>query len=116
MRIPPQTTVTVTGCCAPVGSFTVFVDWNGRVCVLQVGTFNEHVAQPQPNRFHAWVKSMGLEGDAMASSLWVDMFGDGITRDLEPTVQDGGRMWALFESCMRVFRTGAATCANLTES
>ena len=44
------------------------------------------------------------------------MYGDGITRDLEPTVQDKGSMWALFESCMRVFRSGAATCADKAEA
>jgi hypothetical protein len=45
---------------------------------------------------------MGVEDDPDAGSLWVDMFGDGLTRDLEPTVQDGGCMWDLFNSCMRV--------------
>ena len=44
------------------------------------------------------------------------MFGDGITRDLEPTVEDGGAMWRLFESCMRVFRSGAARCTDQTEA
>lgn len=87
----------------------------GTLDFLQVGTFNEHIAQPQPNKLQPWVHSMGLEGDAMASKLWVDMLGDGITRDLEPTVEDGGRLWTLFESCMRVFHTGAATCGNFTE-
>jgi hypothetical protein len=32
------------------------------------------------------------------------------------TVQDGGRLWALFESCMRVFKSGAATCTDKTEA
>ena len=44
------------------------------------------------------------------------MFGDGITRDLEPTVEDGGAIWRLFESCMRVFRSGAARCTDRTEA
>ena len=44
------------------------------------------------------------------------MFGDGVTRDLEPTVEDGGAMWRLFESCMRVFRSGAARCTDRTEA
>ncbi len=52
----------------------------------------------------------------MGSSLWVDMYGDAITRDLEPTVEDGGAMWDLLLSCMRVLRSGAATCTNATES
>ena len=52
----------------------------------------------------------------MAHSLWVDMYGDGITRDLEPTVEDGGRIWELFQSCMRVFRSKAPSCSNKTEA
>jgi hypothetical protein len=134
----------------------------GQLDYLMVGTFNEHIAQPQHNPFSAkqawakrvgstyepvqnqnidpsplsiragglaysqpvsqvqqhpydggqeWVKSMGVEDDALAGKLWVDMFGDGLTRDLEPTVEDGGRMWDLFSSCMRVFKSGAARCS-----
>jgi hypothetical protein len=45
----------------------------------------------------------------------VDAYGDGITRDLEPTLEDGGSMWKLFLSCMRVFKSGTPTCANTTE-
>lgn len=49
----------------------------------QVGTFNEHVAQPQPNAFHdvpqnlTWVHSIGLGDDDSqpvgGTKLWVDM-------------------------------------------
>ena len=42
--------------------------------------------------------------------LYVDMYGDGIARDLEPTVEDGGALWNVFASCMRVFKSGAAAC------
>lgn len=67
----------------------------GTLDYLMVGTFNEHIAQPQPNHFvtpqnQSWVHSMGLGDDASGTKLWVDMYGDSITRDLEPTVEDGG--------------------------
>jgi len=90
----------------------------GTLDYLSVGTFNEHVAQPQQNPFPNWVESMGLEQNESSwdSKLWVDMYGDGITRDLEPSVQDGGKYWKLFESCMRVFRSGVATCSNSSEA
>jgi len=87
----------------------------GTLDYLMVGTFNEHIAQPQKNKYLAWVRSMGLEKDSLGTSLWVDMYGDGISRDMEPTVEDGGQMWMLFESCMRVFKTGTATCSDVTE-
>eukprot|EP01046_Picozoa_sp_COSAG06_P013537 COSAG06_NODE_821_length_12096_cov_5.273735_15_plen_153_part_00 len=32
-----------------------------------------------------------------------------------PSQEDKGAMWELFQSCMRVFRTGAAACTNQTE-
>lgn len=82
---------------------------------LMVGTFNEHIAQPQPNPYGQDEISMGLETDGDKRSLWVDMYGDSITRDLEPTVEDRGEMWNVFLSCMRVFRSGAASCAGSSE-
>ncbi len=92
----------------------------GTLDYLQVGTFNEHVAQPQHNPYFSaqnrtWVHSEGLGADTSGTSLWVDMYGDGVTRDLEPTKEDGGRLWSLFESCMRIFHTGAAACTNHSE-
>ena len=56
---------------------------------------------------------LGLIG---TSNVWVDIYGDSYTRDLEPTKQDGGRLWDLFRSCMRVFKTGAHSCMNQSES
>ena len=43
----------------------------GTLDYLQVGTFNEHIAQPQKNPYPTFAKSMGLEGDAYATKLWV---------------------------------------------
>lgn len=87
---------------------------------LMVGTFNEHIAQPQKNPYSQSVPSaiaMGLETDPQRSVVWVDLYGDGITRDLEPTVEDGGSMWSLFLSCSRVLQRGegcTATSVNET--
>ena len=68
-----------------------------------IGTFNEHIAQPQANPYyahdsHATAMGFGDSGpggapDAAASQLWVDMYGDGVTRDLEPSVSDQGSLW-----------------------
>lgn len=46
----------------------------GTLDYLQVGTFNEHIAQPQKNPYPSFAKSMGLEDDAFAEELWVDMY------------------------------------------
>ena len=43
---------------------------------LLIGTFNEHIAQPQKNGFgNPAAVSMGLEDDADATALWVDAYG-----------------------------------------
>ena len=91
----------------------------GTLDYLMVGTFNEHIAQPQPNPYfsaNAAAQSMGMPLDPFAKNLWVDMYGDGVTRDLEPTKADGGRMWNLFLSCMRVFWGLNSTCSSLNEA
>ena len=85
---------------------------------LFVGTFNEHIAQPQPNPYNPPsddAVSMGLELDAFNVKLWVDMYGDAISRDLEPTREDGGQMWTLFQSCMRVTHTLAVIIGLASE-
>lgn len=90
----------------------------GALDYLMVSTFNEHIAQPQPNHFapqHPMVHSMGLGADPDGGSLWVDMFGQGIARDLEPTEETGSAAWDLLLSCLRVFRSGASSCNNVSE-
>ena len=84
---------------------------------LFIGTFNEHIAQPQKNPYyatdaHALAMGLGDSGaggapDPAASQMWVDMYGDGVTRDLEPSVSDQGSAWALLSSCLRVLAAGA---------
>jgi hypothetical protein len=88
----------------------------GALDYLMIGTFNEHIAQPQKNPYEAnsAAISMGMEGDLSASELWVDMYGL-TSRDLEPTKEDGGAMWAVFQSCMRLFNGGVAKCTNSSE-
>lgn len=88
----------------------------GSLDYLIVAAFNEHIAQPEHNPYgnNTVAISMGMEGDPFGQELWVDMYGMR-SRDIEPTVEDNGRAWTLFESCMRVFRSGAATCSNATE-
>ena len=88
---------------------------------LFIGTFNEHIAQPQKNPYfatdaHALALGLGDSGaggapDADASQTWVDMYGDGVTRDLEPSMSDQGAAWALLSSCLRVLSTGAGCSA-----
>eukprot|EP01052_Picozoa_sp_SAG31_P038261 SAG31_NODE_5078_length_2756_cov_1.607452_2_plen_540_part_00 len=109
----------------------------GTLDYLMVGTFNEHIAGAWANSFeptmpwcgpeHACNRTLfrpvGMETDKQLKGLehpWYDMFvdiyGDSYTRDIEPTKQDGGAIWELFRSCMRVFQTGESSCVNVSEA
>lgn len=90
---------------------------------LLINAWNEHIAQPQPNPapegLGALRKSMGMghvpDGEVGAEWLWVDVYGAEYSRDFEPTVEDGGAGLALLASCLRVWRTGATSCADANE-
>lgn len=93
-------------------AFAVHPDW------LLVNEWNEHIAQPQPNpndpSLGSLRRSMG-EGEVPANDpgadwLWVDGYGAGFARDLEPTEEDNGAGYALLKSCLNVYRSGHATC------
>lgn len=89
---------------------------------LLFNAWNEHIAQPQANPYASSLgglrQSMGVTGRSGDSAdwLWVDMYGSELGRDFEPTVQDGGEGYALLESCLRVWRSGATTCADGAEA
>jgi hypothetical protein len=82
---------------------------------LFVNEWNELVAQPQPNTGHPAAISMGLEHDQGPSavngrSLWVDGYGAGFSRDIEPTTDRGTLLYDTLGSCLRVYRSGRARC------
>ena len=89
---------------------------------LLVNAWNELIAQPQPNPHPAALgslrRSMGVgnvDGDPLADSLWVDMYGVEFNRDIEPSVQGGDAAYLLLTSCLRVYRSGTPTCADRAE-
>ena len=73
---------------------------------IYLSSWNERTSQPQPNPFASnWSFSMGLQGDADGGALFVDSFGDALSRDLEPSAREnGGALYDLLTSCMRVVR------------
>ena len=116
--------------------FHTAMQWNARRTLdyLIVGTFNEHIAGHWHNSFEppmpwcasqhncnvTWFRPVGMETDTQlglvgTDNVWVDIYGDSYTRDIEPTKQDGGELWDLFRSCMRVFKTGAESCTSWSE-
>eukprot|EP01116_Phalansterium_solitarium_P024335 TRINITY_DN8897_c0_g1_i1.p1 TRINITY_DN8897_c0_g1~~TRINITY_DN8897_c0_g1_i1.p1 ORF type:complete len:585 (+),score=186.92 TRINITY_DN8897_c0_g1_i1:185-1939(+) len=92
-----------------------------------ISSFNEFVAQPQPNPYRSRVNtgfSMGLEWDSYRENLWVDTFGAEFSRDIEPTVEYGDYYYELMASCLRVYKSGTGPdcnqpseeCCNITSS
>lgn len=92
--------------------------------VLLVNAWNEHIAQPQSNPYAADYgdlgRSMGAtdvaSGDVSEDWLWVDMYGQEFDRDFEPTVEGGEAGLDLLASCLRVFASGATSCADASEA
>jgi hypothetical protein len=75
--------------------------------------WNEQIAQPQPNAPGA---SMGLETDPTAvNRAFVDTYGVEFSRDIEPSKEYGSMIYDLVRSCVRVYRSGAATCDQPSE-
>lgn len=67
-----------------------------------MSSFNEFIAQPQPNGLpQPYGTSMGLEWDPARTELWVDSFGCSLARDIEPSVECGNDTYALMVSCVR---------------
>jgi hypothetical protein len=88
-------------------AFAVRPDW------LFLSGWNEQIAQPQPGAPGA---SMGLETDPTATDrAFVDTYGVEFSRDIEPSKEYGSLVYDLVRSCVRVYRSGAATCADPAE-
>lgn len=80
---------------------------------LFLSSWNEHVAQPQPN---APGVSMGFETDpTIGNQAFVDTYGVEFSRDIEPTKEYGSMLYDLAASCVRVYRKGGATCDQPAE-
>ena len=88
---------------------------------LLINGWNEFVAQPQnPQPRDPAALSLGLEADRSGgidgTSLWVDDFGAGFSRDIEPTLEKGSKLYDVMSSCLRVYRARSTSCDNSNES
>lgn len=79
---------------------------------LFISSFNEHIggrqtpSSPSNNAFN-----MGLPNDPQRGSVWVDTYASEFSRDIEPTVEGGSRVWDVASSCVTLYKTGK-TCAT----
>ena len=71
---------------------------------LMISSFNEFLAQPQTNPYQGsspYYNSMGLEWDPSKGELWVDTYGCGYGRDIEPSQECGAHTFNMLASCLR---------------
>lgn len=82
---------------------------------LLINSWNELIAQPQPNPHPASMghlrHSMGVY-DASGTALWVDPYGAEYVRDLEPTKEYGSAYYDLMKSCIKVYRLGGCSAGG----
>jgi hypothetical protein len=83
-----------------------------RAPALLLSSFNEHTGgRVQLAGGPRVALNMGLPGDPQRSLVWVDSFAAEFTRNLEPTVEGGGRVWEVLVACVKLYKAGA-TCAS----
>ena len=81
---------------------------------LLVSSFNEHTGgrvnmSGEPRALVAF--NAGLPRDPQRDLVWVDAYAAEFTRNLEPTVEGGGRVWQVLVACVALYKRGA-TCAS----
>lgn len=81
---------------------------------LLVSSFNEHTGgrvdmSSTPHSRIAF--NQGLPRDAQRELVWVDAYAAEFTRNLEPTVEGGGRVWEVLVACVALYKRGA-TCVG----
>lgn len=80
-----------------------------------LSSFNEHIGGRQAPASHAKIAfNMGLPADPQRASVWVDSYAAEFSRDIEPSVEGGGRVLAVTASCVRLYKRGA-NCAAAPE-
>lgn len=84
---------------------------------ILINAWNELIAQPQHNPGFTdqgpLARSMGLlpAEDGSDAWLWVDTYGAAFSRDIEPTLEYGDRLYEVMRSCLRVLRAGGCGAA-----
>jgi hypothetical protein len=77
-----------------------------------ISSFNEHIGGRQAPASRARVAfNQGLPNDPQRDAVWVDSYAAEFSRDVEPSVEGGGRVLAVLSSCVRLYKRGA-TCAG----
>ena len=79
---------------------------------LFLSSFNEFIGGRQAPASPARIAfNQGLPGDPQRNAVWVDTYAAEFSRDIEPSVEGGGRVYATAASCIALYQRNA-TCAE----
>lgn len=79
---------------------------------LFMSSFNEHIGGRQPPAYPARIAfNMGLPNDPQRNNVWVDTYASEFSRDIEPSVEGGSRVWEVASSCVQLYKSGR-NCQN----
>jgi len=74
---------------------------------LMMSSFNELVGGRQPSSYKANTAiNMGLPYDAQNRTVWADTYGSEFSRDMEPSVEGGDKVWRTATSCVQMYKAG----------
>ena len=80
---------------------------------LFLSSFNEHIGGRQAPAYGSAIAfNMGLPADPQKLAVWVDTYASEFSRDIEPSVEGGGRVWEVAVACVQLYKAGL-TCATL---
>lgn len=89
---------------------------NSKPANMFFSSFNEHIGGRQaPASGSNIAFNMGLPNDPQRLSVWVDSYGSEFSRDIEPNVEAGSRIWDVTSSCVQLYKAGK-TCADAPSS
>merc|ERR1719291_868550 len=74
---------------------------------LFMSSFNEHIGGRQAPASKAAVAfNMGMPDDPQRNQVWVDTYAAEYSRDIEPTVEAGSRVYEVAASCVQLYKSG----------
>jgi len=80
---------------------------------LMMSSFNELIGGRQQTSYKANTAiNMGLPYDPQNRTVWVDTYGSEFSRDMEPSVEGGDKVWRTATSCVRMYKAGRRCSAT----
>jgi len=80
-----------------------------------LSSFNEHIGGRQVPSYKANTTfNMGLPNDPQKNQVWVDTYASEFSRDIEPNVEVGDRIYQVTAACIQLYKQGK-TCSEVPQ-